>query len=53
VRKRGLVCASPGVYLSPDAWEDGLYLLQARFPQIVFSHETALYLLEFTEREPL
>ena len=53
VRKRGLERVSQGVYLSPDAWEDGMYLLQARFPQVIFSHETALYLLGLAEREPL
>jgi predicted transcriptional regulator of viral defense system len=53
VRKRGLERASQGVYLSPDAWEDNMYLLQARFPQAIFSHETALYLLGLADREPL
>ena len=42
-----------GVYLSPDAWVDYFYLLQIRYPQAIFSHETALYLLGLGEREPL
>lgn len=37
----------------PDAWEDGMYILQSRCPQAVFSHEAALYLLDLAEREPL
>jgi predicted transcriptional regulator of viral defense system len=53
VRSRGLERVAHGVYLAPDAWEDGLYLLQTRFPQAIFSHETALYLLGLAEREPL
>jgi len=53
VRKRELERVSQGVYMSADAWEDGMYLLQARFPQAVFSHETALFLLELADREPL
>lgn len=53
VRESGLVRVAHGIYLAPDAWEDGLFLLQSRFPKAVFSHETALFLLGFSEREPL
>ena len=42
-----------GIYLAPDAWEDGMYILQSRCQQAVFSHEAALYLLDLAEREPL
>ena len=42
-----------GIYLAPDAWEDGMYILQSRYQQAVFSHEAALYLLDLAEREPL
>lgn len=42
-----------GIYLAPDAWEDGMYILQSRYQQAVFSYEAALYLLDLTEREPL
>lgn len=45
--------AAPGIYLSADAWGDGLYILQARYAEIIFSHETALYLLDMVDREPL
>ena len=48
-----LECVAKGIYLSPDAWEDPFYLLQTRYPQIIFSHETSLYLLGMAEREPL
>ncbi|AYQ24241.1 MULTISPECIES: type IV toxin-antitoxin system AbiEi family antitoxin domain-containing protein [Enterococcus] len=44
---------SRGVYCSPDVWEDHLYFLQLRCPKVVFSHETALYLLDMTDQEPL
>lgn len=44
---------SLGVYLSPDAWKDDAYLLQLRFPQTVFSHDSALFYHELTDREPL
>ena len=39
--------------MSSDAWADPFYLLQMRYPQIIFSHETSLYLLGMAEREPL
>ena len=44
---------SHGVYLSPDAWPDTQYLLQLRYPQIVFSHHDALYFHDLTLMEPL
>lgn len=42
-----------GIYLTPDAFEDDLYMLQARSPQLIFSHETALYLHDLTDRDPI
>ena len=41
------------LYLAPDAWKDGMYLLHLRCPQAVFSHDTALFLHDLTDREPL
>jgi len=52
-KKTGLEKAAHGVYLSPDAWPDEMYLLQAQFPKAVFSHETALYLHGLAEKEPM
>lgn len=52
VRKHGFEKVNHGIYLAPDAWEDSMYILQCRFKNIVFSHETALYLLDMTDREP-
>jgi hypothetical protein len=51
-KKRGLERIAHGLYMSPEAWDDGMYVIQARYPNLVFSHETALYLLDFAEREP-
>ncbi|MGI6268998.1 MAG: type IV toxin-antitoxin system AbiEi family antitoxin domain-containing protein [Candidatus Howiella sp.] len=42
-----------GIYLSNDAIADGMYLLQCAHPNLIFSHETALFLHELTDREPL
>lgn len=53
VRKQGLERVAQGLYMSRDAWDDGLYVIQVRYPAAVFSHETALYLLNLAEREPL
>jgi len=53
VQDRGLERVAHGLYMSQDAWEDGMYVIQTRYPQAVFSHETALYLLNLAEREPL
>ncbi|MCL5982537.1 MAG: type IV toxin-antitoxin system AbiEi family antitoxin domain-containing protein [Firmicutes bacterium] len=53
VQQRGLERVAHGIYMSQDAWEDGMYVLQVRYPAAVFSHETALYLLNLAAREPL
>ena len=52
IKERGLERAAHGLYMSPDAWDDGMYAVQVRYPEAVFSHETALYLLNLAEREP-
>ncbi len=53
VRRHGLEKASRGVYLDPDFFPDEMALLQKRFPKVVFSHESALYLHDLTDREPM
>ena len=42
-----------GIYLSKDSWVDAMYLLHLRFEQAVFSHETALFFHDLTDREPI
>lgn len=41
-----------GIYCSQECWRDELYLLQLRCPKIIFSHDTALFLLDMTDQEP-
>ena len=41
-----------GLYLSKDAWEDDFYLLQKKYGRGIFSHDTALYLLGYSDRTP-
>lgn len=52
--KKGIIeRVSHGVYLSKEAFEDEMYVLQARSQRAVFSHETALYIHDLTDRDPL
>lgn len=51
-KKAGLEKAAHGIYVSPNAWPDEMYLVGAQFPKAVFSHETALYLHDLAEKEP-
>ncbi len=53
VRKNNLQKVTKGIYIAPDAYPDEMYLLQLRYPKAVFSHETALYLHDLSEREPV
>jgi predicted transcriptional regulator of viral defense system len=53
VRKNGLERVANGLYKSADYWDDEFHVIQTRYPSGIFSHETALYLLGFAEREPL
>jgi predicted transcriptional regulator of viral defense system len=51
-RARELEQVAHGVFVSPDSWTDGMYLLHLRCGQAVFSHETALFFHDLTDREP-
>ncbi|MCL2208151.1 MAG: hypothetical protein FWB90_08705 [Fibromonadales bacterium] len=42
-----------GVYILPNALPDKMYMAQLRKPKIIFSHETALFLHDLTDRDPL
>ena len=52
VKLRGVEQAAHGVYVSHDAWTDAMYLLHLRCAQAVFSHESALFFHDLTDREP-
>ena len=53
VKKGELERASFGVYVSPDKFVDKMYTAQLRRPKIIYSHETALFLHDLTDRDPL
>jgi predicted transcriptional regulator of viral defense system len=44
---------SRGVYSVPGKMVDEMYGIQARYRGAIFSHETAAYLLDLTDRTPL
>ncbi len=52
IKEKKLEQVAHGVYASADAWIDTLYLIHLRSKQAVFSHETALFLHDLTDREP-
>lgn len=41
-----------GLYVRSDVWEDDFYLLQRKYSRGIFSHDTALYLLGYSDRAP-
>lgn len=41
-----------GIYMSKDGIYDELFIFQTRYPKIVFSYETALYLMNLTDKIP-
>ena len=42
-----------GVYILPDEFVDKMYAVQLRRPKIIYSHETALFLHDLTDRDPV
>lgn len=52
LKKNSYERVAKGVYLSQDVWRDDLYILSLQYKKVVFSHDTALYLLGMAEREP-
>lgn len=53
VRENNLERVGHGIYVTADAWLDGMYLIHLRSEQAVFSHETALFLHDMTDRDPI
>lgn len=49
----GLEKAAHGIYVSPHVFVDEMYLLQQQFPKVIFSHDSALYLHDLAEMEPM
>lgn len=51
-KEQKLVRQAPGIYTLPETIPDELYILHLRFPSLVFSHETALYYLGYSDQIP-
>ena len=41
-----------GIYVSTDAIVDEMYSMQTKYPKLIYSHETALYLHGLSDRTP-
>lgn len=53
IKERELKQAAHGIYVSKEAWVDSMYILHLRCEQIIYSHDTALFFHDLTDREPL
>ena len=53
VKANNMEQISHGIYATKNAWTDAMYLVHLRCNQAVFSHETALFLHDLTDREPM
>ena len=42
-----------GIYVLPDEFTDKMFIVQLRRPKIIYSHETALFLHDLTDRDPI
>lgn len=52
VKEKKLIKVAHGLYMTSDTWKDDLYVIQIRYPKVVFSHETSAFLLGLSNREP-
>ena len=52
IKERKLEQVAHGIYVSEDTWIDAMFLLHLRCGQAVFSHESALFFHDLTDREP-
>jgi len=52
VSKGLLTQVQRGVYVTTEGYADDFFLLQQIFKKGIYSHETALYLLDFSDRTP-
>lgn len=52
VDKGMLERSARGIYILPEVWGDEIFNLQNRFKRGIYSHETALFLWNLTDRTP-
>jgi predicted transcriptional regulator of viral defense system len=41
-----------GIYMSQDGIYDELFIFQTKYPRVIFSYETALYILNLSDKIP-
>jgi predicted transcriptional regulator of viral defense system len=53
VHSGDLMRVTTGIYILPDEFVDKMFNVQLRRPKIIYSHETALFLHDLTDRDPI
>jgi predicted transcriptional regulator of viral defense system len=53
VKKGKLERLERGIYIADDCYDDEMYRFQTKYAQAIFSHDTALFFHELTDRDPL
>ena len=53
VRQGKLERIAHGIYITPDVWEDKMLIHQLRKSRMIYSYETALFLNDLTDRDPV
>ena len=52
VKKGDIYRVGRGLYMQSSAWEDDFHILQRKYKRGIYSHETSLYLLGYSDRTP-
>lgn len=53
VKKSVLERLERGIYITKDSFDDEMFRLHAKYASVVFSHDTALFLHDLTDRDPI
>lgn len=52
LKNQKLLKVAHGLYMSESVWQDDFYIIQYRYPKLIFSHESSAYLWGLSNREP-
>jgi predicted transcriptional regulator of viral defense system len=52
IKNRNMEKVAHGIYVTLDTWVDDMYIINLRNKNIVYSHETALYIHNLIDSEP-
>ena len=53
VKENNLIKVAHGVYMTENTWQDDMYVIQTRYPKVIFSHESEAFLLGLSNMEIL